>query len=121
MEALAPAPAILDRWLYSNRAYSTVFDNQAAVPFWRCEMAADKEHPLVVFMHCPVETLLDRMRKRNKVLTPHNVNDPKMLKSLVERFDEIESGCGLPKVGVWSDGSMPLEAVMARVLSEVNR
>lgn len=95
---------LLDRWVYSNMAYSAVFGNQARCAPWNLETwAKDSHDPLVVFLRAGATTLFNRIRERGESRLPEGIDKLSNLTRLVAEYEDIEANCGLPKVGVRTD------------------
>lgn len=93
-------PCILDRWIYSNGAYSAVFANQVRVDHVPLETVAKQFKTVVLFLKADAGVLYSRIHARNKPHIPKGVGDIRKLTQLVDRFAQEEKLCGLPKVGI---------------------
>lgn len=113
-------PCILDRWVYSNGAYSAVFANQGRVPHTQLEASAAHYKALVIFLRADAGVLYGRIQGRDKPRIPKTVGDIRKLIQLVERFDQEEKLCGLPKVGIrCHDGDLDSGRALAKALKAI--
>ena len=111
---------LLDRWVYSNMAYSAVFGNQARCAPWNLERWAEDGHRvLVVFLTADPSELFLRIRRRGEARLPEGVEKIENLTKLVAEYGDIEANCALPKVGCRTDGDSSPQATLAAVLKRL--